>query len=878
MKKFLSLLLSMSMLLSLFVVCDVVAEETKQEQIKFLEVLGIMESVDPASYTAGVTRESFAYYAAKAVGISTTGNDESRRYIDVPTYSYAFSAINNLADAGIISESADGRFRPNELITHGEACTIMLNAMGYKEYASYNGEWPLGYAKIARMLDIPVGDNNEAVTLSEAADLIYESIKRPLYDIEVLSEEKTVYRESDETLLSTVFSIEFSQGIFEAFEGGAIESSDLTEENIVKISGKTFEVSDTLDVRGYFGDYIEYFYYDEHDKYEIMYMHKAEGVKDNYVIDIENYASYSGNTISYYADENDRKTKQVSLSENHTLIYNGMPLLTKITDTMSNLNKGTITLKDSNNDGKYDVVLIMDYKNFVVRTYDENAEIVYDKISVGNKLELADANYAKLIHGGEEIPMHSLITDLVLSVAKSQGGEVVTMIACGDLVKGEVQAIGADYVTIDGAEYEVEKSYKDEFSVKVGMSYVFHLDSFGKIAYVSASDNRKMKFAYLVAGTDGAGVFEQSYRVKMFTEDGQMVYLDFAENPIIDGDKRDTVSKIKKALFDVNTNKVKPQLVEFELNGDGKIKEMDTLAVRGKNEDPDYSLRPVFSTAIGADGWGQDGRYMYKALLRTQTVTFMVPEEADADDKYYRIGKSWRDAIDSSAGEWWQALNVYWRSDDSAFVDAVVRSTVTSTDDENSVKDEKNVVMVTEIGEGLNADEEVMAQITGIDSSGSNVVLYVEPDKCDAGIDTGDLVVVSTYVTNEPASAKLVYDASAGGEPVGFITTTYAPIGDFLLLSKGTQHANYRHATQISFGYAKKVFDEGVVSMSRYLGGDETERMIFPSSVAVYDSEIDEVYVGSISDVMAYEDCGSECSKLFYHTYAGVGRGVFVYK
>lgn len=873
MKKILSLFLSMSMLLSLFVVCDVTAEEIKPEQIKFLEVLGIMESVDTASYTAGVTRESFAYYAAKAVGISTTGNDKSRRYIDVPTYSYAFSAINNLADAGIISVSEDGRFRPNELITYGEACTIMLNAMGYKEYASYNGAWPLGYAKVARMLDIPVGDTNETVTLSAAAELIYESIKRPLYDIEVLSEEKTVYRESDETLLSTVFSIEFAEGIFEAFEGGAIESSDLTEENIVKISGKTFEVSDTLDVSGYFGNYVEYFYYDEHDKYEIMYMHKAEGVKDNYVIDIENYASYSGNTISYYADENDRKTKQVSLSENHTLIYNGMPLLTKITDTMSNLNKGTITLKDSNNDGKYDVVLIMDYKNFVVRMYDENAEIVYDKISVGNKLELADANYAKLIHGGEEIPMSSLITDLVLSVAKSQGGEVVTMIACGDLVKGEVQAIDADYVTIDGAKYEVEESYKDEFSVKVGMSYVFHLDSFGKIAYVSASDNRRMKFAYLIAGSDGSSVFEQSYRVKMFTEDGEMVYLDFAENAVIDGDKKDTVSKIKDALLDVNTNKVKPQLVEFELNSDGKIKNMDTSSVQGADEEEDYSLRPVFGdTKPSASWWGQSGRYMFKALLNTQIVAIMVPEDADADDKYYRIG-TWQEAAGTSAGEWWAAINMYWRSDDSAYVDAIVKTTSTE-----KVKDEKNVVMVTELSEAMNKDEEIVTQINGIDSSGGNVSVQVKPELCDAGIDTGDLVVVSTYMTEEPATAKLVYDASNGGEPVGFTTASVEGVGEYLLLSVGGDHAGYRHATQISFGYAKKVFDEGVLAMSRYVGGAENERMVVPTTAAVYDSSLDKVYVGSVADIMSYEDIGSNCSKVFYHTYLGVGRGVFVYK
>ena len=102
--------------------------------------------------------------------------------------------------------------------------------------------------------------------------------------------------------------------------------------------------------------------------------------------------------------------------------------------------------------------------------------------------------------------------------------------------------------------------------------------------------------------------------------------------------------------------------------------------------------------------------------------------------------------------------------------------------------------------------------------------------------------------------------------------------GDYLLLSQGNQQGKYRHATQISFGYAKKVFDDNIVSMSRYLGGDETERMVFPSAVAVCDSETGEIYSGSIADVLSYEAVGDSCSKLFYHTYVGVGKGMFIYR
>ena len=133
-------------------------------------------------------------------------------------------------------------------------------------------------------------------------------------------------------------------------------------------------------------------------------------------------------------------------------------------------------------------------------------------------------------------------------------------------------------------------------------------------------------------------------------------------------------------------------------------------------------------------------------------------------------------------------------------------------------------------------------------------------------------------MNGETSGAKLVYDVSNGGEPENFVNTSYKGVGEFLLLVSGGQPGNYRSDTQVSFGYAKKVFNEGVVSMSRYLGGEETERMVFPASVAVYDSATGEIYSGSIADVLSYEAVGNSCSKLFYHTYRGVGGGMFIYK
>lgn len=871
MKKILSLLLSMAMLIGVFAVQGVSAQEIDTDIIDFLETLGIMKEIDPTSYTAEVTRESFAYYAAKATGISVNGNEELRRYIDVPTHSYAFSAINNLADAGIISKSADERFRPNEFITFGEACTIMLNAMGYKEYAQLNGAWPSGYIKVAKMLDISTTDTGKVITLEEAARLIFEAIKSPLSDIGRISGENVVYRESDETLLSTIFDIEFAEGCIEAFAGGAIESSDLTEKNIVKISGEELKISEGLDISDYFGDWVEYFFYDKSGLEELVFVHKVKGTKENLVIDIESFEAYGDNVISYYASENASSARKITLHENHTVLYNGMPLMTKVSATMANLNKGTITLKDSNDDGKYDLVMITDYKNFVVRMYEPNSRIVYDKITNGNSIELENKNYVKIYSGDEEIKPDSLVTDVVLSVAESQNGEVVTMLACGDLVKGTVQATSEDYVTIDGTKYEIEESYKKDFSVKIGMSYTLHLDSFGKIAYLSMSKDRKMKYAYIVDGTEISDVFDKTYNVKMFTEDGEMVFLEFAKNVIIDGDKKDNINAIKAALCEKNTNKVKNQLVEFEVNKDGLIREMDTASVRDEREDPDYSLRPVFGDTVPqAWWWASSGRYALKALLNTSTIAIIVPEEADAEDKYYRIG-TWKEAT-STQTEWWGAVDMYYRNEDSACVDVIVKSKSATT-----VIDTRNVVMVNEISETLNSEEDEITQIKGVSSgqiqTGSNVLFEIETERCDEGIEEGDLIVISRYATGELAEAKLIYDASAGGEPDRFTA-----VGELLLLIKGKDYASYKHTTQVSFGYAKRVFDNGAVSMARYLGGDETERMFFPSTVGVYDSKTKKVYTGTTADVLAYEDCGANCSRVFYHTYNGVGLGVFIYK
>ena len=871
MKKITNLLLIALMGLNTLTVVPAFAESEENiadtTYVEMLEMLDILEVADESSITAEVTRESFAYLTAKAAGIPVTGNDSSRRYTDVPTYSYAFSAINNLADYGIISENADGKFRPNDFITYNEACTMLLNAMNYDVLANNYGAWPYGYQAVVSELDIKVKNFNDVVTLDKAAELIAEFMKAPTYQID-----GNEYSSSGKSLLEKVFSIEYGEGTVEAFSGGALDSGDIMREKYVKISGENFEVSENFDESKYFASYVEYFYYNESGNEEIVFMRKAPGVEEDLVIDIDKFNSIENGRISYYKDENLSATKSQSLENGYVIVYNGMPLITKVTETLAGLNKGTITLKDSNDNGSYDVILITDYKNFVVSTNDSYNSVVYDKIVQGNKIAFSDKTYIKISADGKDISSNSLITDNVLSVAQSQDGEIVSVLVSGNLIKGKLEALNEDIAVIDGKKYKIEKSYADKFSAEVGGEYVFHFDSFGEIAYVSKTESRSMKFAYMIKGMLSED--DDIYKIKMLTEDNEIVVMPVAKKITVDGDRLDTTEKIRDYFLD-DKKEFKQQLIEYTQNNTGEITEIDTSLVKNDYENPDYSLREIFPDAVkDQTWWGIRGRYMYKALLRTQVITFIVPEEADGADKDYRIAASWQEATGSTSTEWWEPIDMYWRSEDSAYVDVAVKPMSGTV--ENA---ERRVVMVSGIGTVWDEREsETVTSITGIDSTGSPVTLKAPTELCDEGIEKGDLVTVGTYMNGEVSGAKLIYDASKGGEPEKFVETSYKGVADFLLLVSGGQPGNYRSDTQVSFGYAKKVFDEGVVSMSRYLGGDETERMEFPASVSVYDKETGEVYAGSIADVMSYESVGEACSMLFYHTYRGVGGGMFIYK
>ena len=158
-KRLLTWLLSVSMLASLLVVPAVAASAATTRfsditdnytatAVETLRLMGVLDGYGDGTFrpNAVLTRAQFCKMAVYAMD----GSSELGRYStvtifpDVKPSLWAASYINMAAKKGVIAGFADGKFKPNQTVTAGQAVTILMRGLGYKD-ENMGGVWPQGY-------------------------------------------------------------------------------------------------------------------------------------------------------------------------------------------------------------------------------------------------------------------------------------------------------------------------------------------------------------------------------------------------------------------------------------------------------------------------------------------------------------------------------------------------------------------------------------------------------------------------------------------------------------------------------------------------------------------------------------------------------------
>ena len=170
-KNILSLLLAACMAVSLLAVPAAAEPEAVRfgdisdkptiTAVESLRLMGVLDGYADGTFRsdASLTRAQFCKMAVYAMN----GGDELGRYSMVTVFpdvrpSYWASAYINMASKGkgIIAGYADGRFHPEKVVTVGQAVTILVRLLGYKD-EEVGGVWPMGHMAEAATIGLTDG-------------------------------------------------------------------------------------------------------------------------------------------------------------------------------------------------------------------------------------------------------------------------------------------------------------------------------------------------------------------------------------------------------------------------------------------------------------------------------------------------------------------------------------------------------------------------------------------------------------------------------------------------------------------------------------------------------------------------------------------------
>ena len=152
--------------------------------VESLRLLGVLDGYGDGTFRPGtvLNRAQFCKMAVYAMD----GGDELGRYRTVTVFpdvkpSHWAAAYINMAAKGknIISGYADGRFHPDRTVTVGQAVTILMRMLGYKD-EDIGGIWPDSYMAEAATVGLTEGvstNGSAGLTRAQAARLFLNLLR-----------------------------------------------------------------------------------------------------------------------------------------------------------------------------------------------------------------------------------------------------------------------------------------------------------------------------------------------------------------------------------------------------------------------------------------------------------------------------------------------------------------------------------------------------------------------------------------------------------------------------------------------------------------------------------------------------------------------------
>ena len=240
MKRIVSLILALSMVLSMFTMFfagtslkDV--EGTKYEAaVEALIELGVVSGYPDGTYLPNnvVTRAELAKLLVVAYGLEPAAEASKgvTPFADVNAVSnhWASGYVNVSADYKFVNGYPDGSFKADSTVTYAEAITMCLRVLGYANEIDSKGTWPTNYIAKAQdlklMKDIEFSSYNDGAKRGDIAILIWNMLRTPMWEVTAETEGNGLESQPNRYMLNIKFS-DYAYTDKATFEGYSIEEN-----------------------------------------------------------------------------------------------------------------------------------------------------------------------------------------------------------------------------------------------------------------------------------------------------------------------------------------------------------------------------------------------------------------------------------------------------------------------------------------------------------------------------------------------------------------------------------------------------------------------------------------------------------------------------
>lgn len=584
-------------------------------------------------------------------------------------------------------------------LTYIRALQICLSAAGYNAKMAMDGFEESAVRALGGSTDISDGlmfANDDALTCLDAYVMLYNTLEADIMTSDY-SGNYTV--EEGVTILGKRYNIYRTEGILTAagtvdlYGDGGVYNKDRVR---IGMSVYVYEGSGGSEL---IGRNVEA--YIDADDNTVCYMYAYDNAEK--VISREDVLAAEEDSLEY--SENGKRA-EVRLEPAYDVIYNGA--VYKGADWQETAGAGAVLrFVDNDSDGRYELLIISDYKYMKVSAIDPVNGIIYG--SGGVTLDLSDDSADREItdsETGSAVSINGIGKGDLLMVQSSLDGVYLRAEICSVSLVGRVTSVSeADHkIGIDGTEYTMDAAFGDNtgFMPETGKSYTFWVGANDKIVYAENGIS-SMRYGYIIRTWLNEGGDELTAR--LLDEAGDVKDLVLAERVNLDGGTRDSIS------LDTSVFGSGGCLIRYSTDGNGKITGIDTAVSGGGYVDGDTAADANCLTR-----YDYSDELIYKSSTSmfgdefciSSAVVFMVPADGTISDKsYYNVVTSSVFRNDSKYNS--SSVEVY-NIDKFRNVEAVVYKNTTNVRELYST--ESKSAVVDSVALGVNEYNENVYNIT----------------------------------------------------------------------------------------------------------------------------------------------------------------------